>query len=159
MSFWAKGRDRRGVTGLWQLPSIKLFRSGDATVEIAPPINDLDWENDVMKSPLSRTQEVPQYTSNAHSLANKQCLTSKPSNHLESEQIVKIERWAKNSDNAGKELSRYEKVLEARRDLITPWGEVEPMKDQHKTSLFPLTSSVWFSPGSCPDRSRSARIH
>jgi hypothetical protein len=36
------GRDLRGVTGDRQLISMKLFRKGDAAVEIAPPMKDRD---------------------------------------------------------------------------------------------------------------------
>jgi hypothetical protein len=43
-----EGRDLRGVTGDRQLISMKVFLNGDAAVEIAPPMKDLDWENPVI---------------------------------------------------------------------------------------------------------------
>jgi hypothetical protein len=43
-----EGRDLRGVTGDRQLISMKVFLKGDAAVEIALPMKDLDCENPVI---------------------------------------------------------------------------------------------------------------
>lgn len=50
-------RDLRGVTGDRQLISMKLFRKGDAAVEIAP-MKDRDWENPVIDALLREIEGV-----------------------------------------------------------------------------------------------------